>query len=439
MTVKEKIKSRSVMKDGILTPVRTEKELAEAKKSRTILDQEYNGVAVGEYSTIKITDLNTAATGDEKAEDLVDVNTIRHTDIIKISGIEHNVVALKTTSEVLETIPDGKYQSMSLEVKFTKTEAECLEGQIKGFLPPPMNLPKSRKALNVRGDFIIVEPSINGFKISILAEELSDDSYDKIVKIAEAIDRMQAYYLCKTVKSLAENGIPVEDLIKSQAAVGVVPTARRAFERNMAEEASTDGKILITSEIRDKSARFADKLNEDLQLAPLTRSSFMIGIQVFTIEVSTNPKKKATWLSSRSNLSYFKKGVSQGRIERLVGNKRTIPLMTEDVPEVAKACEGMVNATLPVFENAVRSQLGIDLLKDKYEIPDYEPEALSIVDLFNYDPVQARKIATKVATIANKAVKEAAKADRTKSIATVLGSYLNQLQVNKPSGDDSED
>lgn len=425
MKIGEKIKSKIKVEEGVLVPNRSEKELLEAEKSRSILEQEYvENDKHADYESIDITDLEVS--GAIKKED-IDVNSIRHTDIILLNGIKHNVVAAKATSEVLDTLVNGKYQAITFYVNMRKSDAENLEGKIRPFLAPPMNIPKGRKALNVEGPFIVVSPEINGFKITALMEILDEQSYDELVNACKMADNLQAYYLCKTLRGLNDAGVDLAELVKSQASVGLVANARKSLERRLAQEESTDGKILITKDIRNRSRQFADKLNEDLQLIPLTRSTFEMGFQVYTLEVSTDPNRKSQWLSSRNNLSYFQKGAAQGRIERIVGNRRTVPVLTEDMPDVVKHCTAYASALLPIMENICRRQLNLPVLDEKYKFPDLKPDAYSIVDLFNLDPREANMIAANLSTRANKAVIEETKSNKVKTISTVLGNLYNSM------------
>lgn len=442
MTNREVIRSKVKEENGILKPIRTDKELKQALKSRSVLDQEYvENKEVGDYRTISIDKLNVAVgTNPEVAEDALDVDTIRHTDVIEIEGQKHNVVAAKTTSEILDQMLDGKFQSMGYYVNYSNADSTTVEGRIKNLKPTPIDLPKGRKGVNVQDGMIIASPNINGLKVVTLAEQFDDISYAELVVAVDAMDNLQGYLLEKTLIALNKNGVSVEELLRSQASVGLVKNARRSYERASALEASGDGSILITNEIRNKSRAFADNLNEELQLLPLTGETLEIGFQVFTVEVSTSAARKAQWTSSRSNLSYFDKGKAQGRIERIVGNKRRIPIINELVPESKELAIDFTHRILPIMENATRRQLGLTPLPYKVQFPaNIKPTHKSIIDLFDIDPAHAHKVAANMATQANKAVKAAIQGQHVKTIETILSrayATLNQADKEKSASSD---
>lgn len=383
MTVKETIKAKILEENGI-KPKRTKEELEQAKKAKNILEQEFREREEGDYRTIDLGNLQTTAAGSEDEEngESVNIDSIRHTDAIVIGSKSYNVVAAKTTSEVLDKITDGKYQCISFYVDFRKMDADTLETTLRNFQPSPIDLPRGRKGVEIEDGMIVVTPAINGFKITTLLESIDESSAKRLEELLEWIDCYQGYTLEKTLSTLHSMGVPTEELMTTQATVGLIPKARRIWERKKAKEVSNN---IITPAIRSASRDFAEALNQELSIPSLTGTAIEIGFQIFTVEVSTDPVRKSEWKSKRSNLSYFAKGNTEGRIERVAGNRRRIPVTQSQLEEAKNDMISFIPAVLTRFENVARKQLDYTNMEPVVPLPEKKSaKTKNVVELFGY-------------------------------------------------------
>lgn len=370
MKIKEKVMSKLEIKDGVLIPKRD----VPVEEEKSILDQEYVGIDnPGDYRSVRIEDIQTASVAE--AEDVAKGN-LKHTDVVRIGGKDISVVAAKTITEVLDSLAEGKYQALSFSVNFDKVDSASIETGIRNFRPQDNPLPRGRRGTKIEDGLVVVEPAINGYKITVLMEDISESDYDALTKLMNAIEDSQGYFLEQTIQGLSMKGVPKEELVKNQASIGVVAKARRSYESKMANGSP------ITSEIRNKSAVLANNLNEELNLMPLTGQVVEYGLQVFTVEVTEGTPD---WSSARSNISYFKKGNVSGRIVRIGGCKRKIPILNEMVPEVVSEMTKLAIWTSSLFEEIAIHQLGIEARSSVKDFNVPKNEHTNVCDLFGID------------------------------------------------------
>lgn len=429
MTVREKIQSHIEEKEGKLVPKRTAKELEEAVKEKTVLDQEFESRAEGDYTTIGIEGLLTKAAAvpvqDGDSPDL-NVQSIRHTDGYLIDGEVVNTLVCKTSTEVLDYLVNGKYMAAKFQVNFRKSDSDAVETGLRDFTPRNYFLPRSRRSTTVRDNMIIVEPNLNGFSITVFIEDLDDISYQELQELITWITGYQGYLLEETIRRLSDLGVPSEELVKSQTTVGLVRKTRNIFEKKkmvqMGEEHRTAG-------IVEESSNFANELNDYLALQPLTDTSVEFGVQVFTVEVTDDPLVKGTWTSARRNFSYFQKGNTQGRVNRVGGNVRQIPVVQDMIPDVEKTLWTLIPTTLTRFENAARRQVGYKSLLPNVPLPkEKKARSNNVADLLKVSATDAFKISRSYSEKALQFLQQYLKEDKANKIQSLLTLFATQSQ-----------
>lgn len=388
-TIAETIKKRLTVEGDKVLPNRTEEETKRICDNESLLDKEFVGAAKQvDYTAVKLTDLaGEGEKSESNPEDALDPGLIGHTDAICIGGRTFSVVVAKTATEVLNCLQEGIYMAVSFEINILKLDSGSLETGTRDFRPRAANLPRARKSTRLEDNLVVIEPSLNGFKISVFVEELDDASYETLTNLNDWIEDYQGALLEKVLLELKDMGVPMEALLKSQSSLGVIPKARRLYESKIArEDLSEDETPVITQEIRKKSGQFANTLNDALNLEPLTNTTIEFGLQAYTVQVTKKAEIIKEWKSSRSNLSYFQKGEASGRITRLVGSKRKIPVTQASLPGVMSKLEEMVPNVLTTFENIARSQLNLPLV-DTAPLPKpIKCNKKNINELFNVDP-----------------------------------------------------
>lgn len=424
MTVRDAIMARISMEGNKATPIR---EDGEVQKELTILDQEYDADKEAEYKRATLTDI--ATRGDGSAEDEQDGpnnGLVKHTDAYLFGGKEYPVVVCKTSTEVLDSLREGKYMAISFSINFSRMDSESLESNLRDFQPSHIELPRKRLSNNVNEEgLIIVEPSINGFKISCFMEDLDDRTFKSIDELNRWIEDYQGFLLEDTMKRLQSKGVPVNDLLKSQICVGLIPRTRQKFESREALKRNPDHPV-ISKEIREQSRGIAEALNAQLELMPMTSQVVEFGCSVYTIEITAKSADQMGWTSSRNNISYFTKGERNGRIVRITGSKRKIPLVAEMTRGVKETLERLAPIVVTVFENCARSQLKLEQLP----VPAY-PErkkcsTKNIVELFNIDPMVSFQMESQYTNAANEFLNSHFKSEEARNIRSLLSSMTNR-------------
>lgn len=423
LTVREVIMSRMKVEGNKVSPVRREGEII---KEKTILDQEYKANSDASYKHVSLADIASRGDGVEDELDGPNNNLVQHTDAYLFNGVKYPVVACKTSTEVLDSLKEGKYMAISFKVEFSRMDSESLETNLKDFQPTHVNLPKRRISNNIDDEgFIVVEPSINGFKISCFMEDISEEQFWSLDTLNQWIEDYQGYLLEMTMRNLRAKGVEDKDLIKSQVCTGLIPKTRQKYESFMAMEKDPDRKV-ITKSIRDQSRSIAEALNAQLELMPLTNQVVEFGCSVYTIEVTTKSGDQMGWHSQRNNISYFEKGAGNGRIVRLVGSKRKIPLVSDMTQEVKKTLEYLAPVVVTVFENCARDQLGIE----KLSVPDYPANfkcsTKNIVELTGADPQEVAQMEAEYTMAANSFLNEHFKREESRNIQSLLGSLAQR-------------
>jgi len=416
-TVREEILSRIRMEGEQAIPIREDEEL---QKEKTILDQEYKAFEKGsEYKRASLADIASRDDGAEDEEDGPNQGLVKHTDAYLFKGKEYPVVVCKVSTEVLDSLNTGKYMAISFFANFSRMDSESLETTLKDFQPSHIDLPRKRISNNINEDgLIVVEPSINGFKISCFMEDLDPDTYKSIDELNQWIEDYQGYLLEETMKLLHEKGVDIDDLLKSQICVGLIPRTRQKYESRKAIE---NGDSVITKDIREKSRAVAEALNAQLELMPLTNQIVEFGCSVYTLEVTQKNATQMGWTSSRKNISYFTKGSVNGRIVRITGSKRKIPLVSEKTAEVKDVLEQLAPVVVTVFENCARAQLGLP----KLPVPNYPDkkkcEKKNVAELFEIGAEKCRQIEDDYTQKANDFLNKYFKSEETRDICSLLG------------------
>lgn len=422
-TVRDTILARVKMDGSKATPIRKDGEVLEEK---TILDQEYNAGTEAEYKRASLTDIASRGDGVEDEQDGPTNGLVKHTDAYLFRGKEYPVVVCKTSTEVLDSLREGKYMAISFSINFSRMDSESLETNLRDFQPSHVELPRKRISNNINEEgLIVVEPSINGFKISCFMEDLDDKTFKSLDELNQWIEDYQGYLLETTMKLLRSKGVRVEDLLKSQICVGLIPRTRQKYESRMALERDPDNRV-ITKEIREQSRAIAEALNAQLELMPLTNQVVEFGCSVYTLEVTTKSADQMGWTSSRNNISYFVKGDRNGRIVRLTGSKRKIPLVSEMTQSVKEVLESLAPVVVTVFENCARAQLGLDQLL----VPTYPEtkkcETKNVLELFELDPAASYEMEAEYTAAANEFLNSHFKKEEARNIRSLLGSLTNR-------------
>lgn len=420
-TVRGSIMSRLAVSGSKVVPVRKDGEVVEEK---TILDQEYiAGKKDAEYKKASLSDM--ASRGEEVEDELDGPNNglIKHTDAYQFGGKEYPVVVCKTSTEVLDSLREGKYMAISFSIDFSRMDSESLETNLKDFQPTHVDLPRRRISNHINPEgMIVVEPSINGFKISCFMEDIDEKTFDSLDNLNQWIEDYQGYLLETTMKLLNSKGVSAESLLRSQISVGLIPRTRRKFESRRALAAGNGESKIITKEIREESRAVAESLNAQLELMPLTSQVVEFGCSVYTLEVTTKSGDSMGWTSSRSNISYFTKGDRNGRIVRITGSKRKIPLVSEMTESVKDCLGALLPVVVTVFENCARAQLKITPLP----VPNYPEEkkctTKNVLELFDLDGELCQKIEQEYTSKANDFLNSYFKEEESRNIRSLLGS-----------------
>lgn len=429
MTVREKIKAQIEEKNNQLVPKRTEEELKEAITEKTVLDQEYEARTEGDYTSIDISGLLISASenpSENPESQNLDIRSIRHTDGYLINGKIINTLVCKTSTEVLDYLVNGKYMAAKFMVNFRKSDSDTIETGLRDFTPRNYFLPRSRRSTTVRDNMVIVEPNLNGFSITVFVEDLDDVSYKELQELITWITGYQGYLLENTIQKLSAYGVPSDDLVKSQTTVGLVRKTRNMYEQKKMAQMNEDHR---TPGIIEDSAQFANQLNEYLALQPLTDTSVEFGIQVFTVEVTDDPLVKKSWTSSRRNFSYFTKGNTQGRVNRVGGNVRQIPIVQDMVPDVEKTIWSLIPTILTRFENAARRQVGYSILIPDISLPkERKARTANVADLLGVDSGEAFRISRSYSEKALQFLRDSLQEDRANKIQSLLTLFATQSQ-----------
>lgn len=422
-TVREAILSRIKMDGAKATPIRQEGEVI---AEQTILDQEYKVGSETEYRRASLTDIASRGDGVEDEQDGPTNGLVKHTDAYSFNGKTYPVVVCKTSTEVLDSLREAKYMAISFSINFSRMDSESLETNLRNFQPSHVELPRKRISNNINNEgLIVVEPSINGFKISCFMEDLDDKTFQSLDELNLWIENYQGYLLETTMRLLQSKGVRVEDLLKSQICVGLIPRTRQKYESRMALDRDPDSRV-ITREIREQSRAIAEALNAQLELMPLTNQVVEFGCSVYTLEVTTKSADQMGWTSSRNNISYFTKGERNGRIVRMTGSKRKIPLVSEMTLGVKETLESLAPVVVTVFENCARAQLGLPQLA----LPPYPEEKKctteNVVELFGLDPSLGYEMEAEYTAAANDFLNSHFKREEARNIRSLLGSLVNR-------------
>lgn len=427
-TVREEIKSRLKINGSDVQPNRTEEEAKKAVGVRSILDQEFSSFLSNyDYKSVSLDDLTGFGEEKESSEAESADNLIGHTDAIEFEGKRYPVIVAKTTTEVLNKLPDGKYMQIQFLVEFHRSDSATLEGKMRDFVPRHADLPKSRVSTKLENGLVVVEPNLNGFKITALMEDLDDVSYHQLDNLNKWIELYQGALLESTLEKMKDRGVDEWDMARSQVTIGLISRARRVFESKKARMEAAEGETpVITPAIRRDSAIFANELNDLLNLLPLTGSTVRFGTQVSIIEVTTDKKISDSWKSARGNFSYFKKGESAGRINRVSGSLRSTPITSEMEEQVARNLSTIIPSVLTIFENVVREQIGIEKL-DVIELPEVrEPKTSNIQELFGLDPKELAALEGEYLDRTDREISNHFKNAEVKQIGSILGLLRKQ-------------
>lgn len=451
-TIRDTIKSNIQIQNGEVIPSRSKEQMEQEKKERGILDKEYIQRSDGAYKTIRPEDMITAASTtslDEEEESKTDnlaVNSVKHTDGYICGGKFHNSIVTKTTTAVLDSIKEGTYDMLKYSIDFKRTDADSMEATIPAFVKNPIDIPRGTASFVYKEIFIAIEPQPNGFYIACLVESIPDKQREALEALEDFTVNLQGYILENTLMGLKSSGISVQDLIRSQLLVGVVPAARKRFERIKAEQerkASGAEKIVITDGIRTLSAEVADDLNAKLQSLPLTGESVTLGLDYKRIAKTINKEIIESWSSKRAGISYFKQGDTYGRIENIRSSRRTIPILADFVPKVISIVKELIPCVIDIFENTARAQVGDYPIIAANPLPFekiiekdenglervnkkvYTPEHYDVVDLFKYDRVKACKEKMAIMNMARQFVDDKAEKDDQNEIKSLLSKYLS--------------
>lgn len=316
--------------------------------------------------------------------------------------------------------------AVSFQINISKLDGGSLETGLRNFRPRAANLPRSRKSTRLEGNLVVVEPNINGFKISVFVEDLDDANYKALCNLNNWIEEYQGALLESVLLELQKMGVPVEALAKSQSSLGVIPKARRLFESKVAREGEgeTNATPVITKDIRIRSRAFANELNDALGLEPLTNTTIEFGLQVYTVQVTTNSEVIQNWKSQRSNFSYFSKGEVAGRTNRLTGSKRKIPVTQTSLPGVLSKLESLIPSVLTTFENIARSQLGYKLVEAVPLPPAIRCQKKNINELFDLAVSVTYAYQQEYMTLALAELDKRLKTDEARQIRSLMESYI---------------
>lgn len=419
MTVRKTILSKIKMEGNKAIPVRADGEVLEEK---TILDQEYQGTSGDKYERASLTDIAGRGDGAEDEQDGPTNGLVKHTDAYLFGGKEYPIVACKTSTEVLDSLNEGKYMAISFSVNFSRMDSESLETNLRDFQPNHVELPRKRISYNITEEgLIVVEPNINGFKVSCFMEDLDEETYKSLDDLNQWIEDYQGYLLEQTIDKLSKLGVASDDLLKAQICVGLIPRTRHKYESRKALELNPDKRV-ITKEIREESRGIAEALNAELELMPMTNQVVEFGCSVYTLEVTTKSADQMGWTSSRSNISYFTKGARNGRIVRITGSKRKVPLVSNMVQGVKETLESLAPVVVTIFENCARAQLELEQLA----IPNYPEskkcEKKNVLELLELDASVSHQMEAEYTAAANRFLNDHFKNEQTRNISSLLAS-----------------
>lgn len=435
-TIKEVILSKiNIAEDGTVTPNRTAEEAKKISNAESILEKEYTeNKDFADYTSVSLTDLADAGEKKEQ-EDAVDPGLIGHTDAIRIKDKVFSVVTAKTATEVLNSLEEGTYMSISFSIEVSKADSGSIEMGTRNFRPNGIRLPRARKSTRLEGNMIVIEPNINGFKVSTFIEELDDKNYNRLVALNNWIEDYQGALLEGVLNELVAMGVPTEVLAKAQSALGIIPKARRLYESKKSREGDpSDADYgVITEDIRKASGAFATTLNDELDLNPLTNTTIEFGLMVSTIQITKDSATIKEWKSGRSNLSYFKKGACSGRISRLVGSRRKIPVTQNSVKKVMDQLEELIPCVLNVFENIARSQLGINELPPITLPKSIKNNTANINELFHLDPMITYNFQQDYLNKAVKKLNEEITLDETRKIRSIFELFAGKKKKEEES------
>lgn len=440
-TIAETIKSRLTVDGEKVLPDRTEEETKKICDNESLLEKEFIGAAKQvDYTAVKLTDLaGEGERSESNPEEALDPGLIGHTDAIRVGGETFSVVVAKTATEVLNCLQEGLYMAVSFEINILKLDSGSLETGTRDFRPRAANLPRARKSTRLEDNLVVIEPSLNGFKISVFVEELDDNSYAALMKLNDWIEDYQGALLEKVLLELKDMGVPEEALLRSQSSLGVIPKARRLFESKVAREGlEEDETPVITQDIRKQSGQFANTLNDALNLEPLTNTTIEFGLQAYTVQVTKRAEIIKEWKSSRSNLSYFQKGEVSGRITRLVGSKRKIPVTQVSLPKVMNKLEELVPNVLTTFENIARSQLDLPLVAVAQLPESIKCEKRNINELFGVDPSVTYGYQMEYLAQAKEEIEKKIKSQEGKSIISLMEKFTRDTSDTASSSSSSD-